>query len=170
MSDDTWQDRAAAQVDGALEPATLPRELVLEVFQHARECYPEECCGLLLGTDVQGALRVLRCANVQNARAARGESDLDARRAFWIDEQELLLALRDADQRGERLVAVYHSHVDTEAYLSFTDLAGAIGPDGSPLYPGAHQLVVSVQESGVRSAALFTWDAAAQRFRGRALR
>ena len=67
-------------------------------------------------------------------------------------------------------MAVYHSHVDTAAYLSFTDLGGALGPDGNPLYPGAQQLVVSVQESGVVSAALFSWDAAAQRFRGRALR
>jgi len=165
-----WRARAAAVVEPSLEPAALPREVLLEVFQHARECYPEECCGLLLGSDARGALRVLRCANVQSARAARGESDLDARRAFWIDEQELLHALRDADQRGERLVAVYHSHVDTAAYLSFTDLAGALGPDGSPLYPGAQQLVVSVQESGVSGAALFTWDAAAQRYRGRALR
>jgi proteasome lid subunit RPN8/RPN11 len=168
-SEETWRGRAAAVVEPDLEPARLPREVVLEVFQHARECYPEECCGLLLGTDAQGPLRVLRCANVQSARAARGESDLDARRAFWIDEQELLHALRDADQRGERLVAVYHSHVDTAAYLSFTDLAGALGPDGRPLYPGALQLVVSVQESGVRDAALFVWDATLARFRGRAL-
>jgi proteasome lid subunit RPN8/RPN11 len=165
-----WRSRAAALVDPELEPAVLPRELLLEVFQHARECYPEECCGLLLGTDAQGPLRVLRCANVQSARAARGESDLDARRAFWIDEHELLRALREADQRGERLVAVYHSHVDTAAYLSFTDLAGALGPDGRPLYPGAHQLVVSIQESGVQAAALFSWDAAAECYRGRALR
>lgn len=165
-----WRARAAAVVDPSLEPVELPREVLLEVFQHARECYPEECCGLLLGSDAREAPRVLRCANVQSARAARGESDLDARQAFWIDEQELLHALRDADQSGERLVAVYHSHVDTAAYLSFTDLAGALGPDGSPLYRGAQQLVVSVQESGVSGAALFTWDAAAQRYRGRALR
>jgi hypothetical protein len=65
---------------------------------------------------------------------------------------------------------VYHSHVDTAAYLSFTDLAGATGPDGRPLYPGAHQLVVSVQESGVYGAALFSWDESTERFRGRALR
>ena len=168
-SEETWRERAAAVADPELEPARLARQVVLEVFQHARECYPEECCGLLLGIDAHGPLRVLRCANVQSARAARGESDLDARRAFWIDEQELLHALRDADQRGERLVAVYHSHVDTAAYLSFTDLAGALGPDGRPLYPGARQLVVSVQESGVRDAALFHWDEAAERFRGRAL-
>jgi proteasome lid subunit RPN8/RPN11 len=165
-----WPARAAVQVDASLEPIALPRALVLEVFQHARECYPEECCGLLTGTDERGPLRVVRCTNVQNTRVARGESDLDARRAFWIDDQELLNALRGAEQRGERLVIVYHSHVDTAAYLSFTDLEGALGPDGLPLYPGAAQLVVSVQEAGVLGAALFEWDDAAHRFRGRAVR
>ena len=169
-SDQPWQTRAAAQVEDKLEPAALPRELLVEVFQHARECYPEECCGLLTGADGESPTRVVRCTNVQSTRVARGESDLDARRAFWIDEQELLNALRGAEQRGERLVVVYHSHVDTAAYLSHTDLEGALGPDGRPLYPGAAQLVVSVQESGVLGAALFEWDEASRRFQGRAVR
>jgi proteasome lid subunit RPN8/RPN11 len=169
-SEPPWHSRAAAQVDASLEAVQLPRELLLEVFQHARECYPEECCGLLTGADSKGPSRVVRCTNVQSTRVARGESDLDARRAFWIDEQELLNALRGAEQRGERLVVIYHSHVDTAAYLSFTDLEGALGPDGRPLYPGVAQLVVSVQESGVLGAALFEWDEATRRFRGRTVR
>src|SRR5262245_23926261 len=41
--------RAAAVLDPALPPVALPRGLVLEAFAHARECYPEECCGLLIG-------------------------------------------------------------------------------------------------------------------------
>lgn len=165
-----WQARAAAQVDDAQEPLRFPREPLLEVFQHARECYPEECCGLLFGEDPDAPVRVVRCTNVQSARVARGESDLDARRAFWIDEQELFHALRDADQRGERLVGVYHSHVDTAAYLSHTDLAGALGDDGRPLYPGAAQLVVSVQESGVLGAALFCWEESTRRYHGQRVR
>ncbi|MEX2209157.1 MAG: M67 family metallopeptidase [Myxococcota bacterium] len=169
-SDQPWQTRAAAQLDASLEPVPLPRDLLAEVFQHARECYPEECCGLLLGRGEEVPTRVVRCTNVQSTRVARGESDLDARRAFWIDEQELLNALRGAEQRGERLVVIYHSHVDTAAYLSHTDLAGALGPDGRPLYPGVAQLVISVQESRVLGAALFAWDDAARRFVGRAVR
>ncbi|HTO53482.1 MAG TPA: M67 family metallopeptidase [Myxococcota bacterium] len=156
--------------DPDAEPAELPRELLLEVFQHARECYPEECCGLLIGTEVDGPLHVVRCANVQSQRVARGESNLAASRAFWIDEQELLHALRAAESVGERLLCIYHSHVDAAAYLSHTDVAGALGPDGEPLYPGAAQLVVSTGESGVDAAALFEWDPEARAFRGRAVR
>jgi proteasome lid subunit RPN8/RPN11 len=164
-----WELRAAVSADASQEPVELPRGVLLEVFQHARECYPEECCGLLVGEDWAHP-HVVRCANVQNARVARGESELDAARAFWIDEQELLHALRSADVSGERLLAVYHSHVDTEAYLSHTDLSAALGPDGQPLYPGSAQLVVSVRDSGPGGAALFSWDERAGIFRGRRVR
>jgi len=165
---DEPDERAAATADPEAEPAQLPRELLLEVFQHARECYPEECCGLFTGADSSNPLHVVRCANVQSQRVARGESNLDASRAFWIDEQELFHALRAAEAAGERLVCVYHSHVDAGAYLSHTDVAGALGPDGEPLYPGAAQLVVSVRESGVGGAALFEWDPETRSYRGRA--
>ena len=162
-----WRERAAAVSDPDASPAELPRELLLEVFQHARECYPEECCGLLTGTDARGPLHVVRCTNVQSQRVARGESNLDASRAFWIDEQELLHALRAAESSGEKLLVIYHSHVDTAAYLSHTDVAGALDPAGGPLYPGTAQLVVAVHDTGVAEAALFAWDDAARVFRGR---
>jgi proteasome lid subunit RPN8/RPN11 len=165
-----WRERAAAVSDPEAEPGALPRELLLEVFQHARECYPEECCGLLLGTDREGPLQVIRCTNVQSQRVARGESNLDATRAFWIDEQELWNALRSAESSGQKLMVIYHSHVDTAAYLSHTDAAGALGPDGTPLYPDTAQLVVSVRDSGVGEAALFHWDLEARVFRGRTVR
>ena len=165
-----WRERAAAVADPEAEPATLPRELLLEVFQHARECYPEECCGLFTGTESGGPLHVIRCANVQSKRVARGESNLDASRAFWIDEQELLHALRTAESSGERLLVIYHSHVDTAAYLSHTDVAGALDPDGEPTYPGSAQLVVSVRDAAVAEAALFEWDPLERRFRGRPVR
>jgi len=165
-----WRTRAAVVCDPSAEPASLPRELLLEVFQHARECYPEECCGLLFGTDRDGPLHLVRCANVQSQRVARGESSLDASRAFWIDEQELFNALRSAESSGERLLVIYHSHVDAAAYLSHTDQAGALGPDGEPLYPGTAQLVVSARDSGVGEAALFRWDPRARAFAGRPVR
>ena len=152
-----WRARAAAVADPERPPVRLPGALITELYAHARECYPEECCGLLIGPP--GALphRVLRCTNVQSRRKSEGESDLDARHAFWIDERELLTALRDAEQAAEALRGVYHSHVDTEAYLSHTDAACAAGPDGVPLWEGVPQIVVSVREGKVQGAAWFEW-------------
>ena len=166
-SEAEWRERAAVVVDPALEPSLLSRALMLEVFQHARECYPEECCGLLIGPPAAAPSRFVRCTNVQSRRRAQGESELDARHAFWIDEGELLRALRSAEERGEELRVVYHSHVDTPAYLSHTDLQGALSPDGLPLWPGVAHLVVSVREDGVHEAALFDWAPEVQCFLGR---
>lgn len=169
-ADSAWRSRAAAVADPALPAERLPRSLMLEVFQHARECYPEECCGLLIGpSDPSLPNRFVRCTNVQSTRRAQGDSELDARHAFWIDEKELLEALVAAEGRGEALRVVYHSHVDAPAYLSHTDLQGALGPDGHPLWPGVAYLVVSVSEDGVGGAALFSWSVETGRFMGRAV-
>jgi proteasome lid subunit RPN8/RPN11 len=158
-------ERAAARADERRPARRLPRALMLELFAHARESHPEECCGLLVGPRDPQRWRAVRCSNVQSARQAQGESDLDARHGFWIDERELLQALRAAEQAGEGLQAIYHSHVDTAAYLSHADLRGAVTADGQPLWPGVAQLVVSVWDDGVREAAWFDWEAG--RFAGR---
>jgi len=159
--------RAAAVRDPRAAEYGIPADLLAEVYGHARETYPEECCGLLLGHSTRALTRVVRCTNVQAARRARGESELDARHAFWIDERQLLRALREAEARAEVLAVIYHSHVDADAYFSYADAAGALGPSGSPLYPGTVQLVVSVREGRVRDAVGFAWDAATGRFVGR---
>ena len=168
--DRTWRERAAALVEPERGSLRLPRELMLERYGHARECYPQECCGVVVGRPEPPSWRAVRCGNVQNARRADGESGLDARHAFWIDESDLLEALRLAERRGEELRAVYHSHVDTAAYLSHEDLRGAVSDDGRPRWPGTAQLVVSVWEDGVREAGWFDWDAAGERYLGRSVR
>jgi len=162
--------RAAAVLDPALEAVEIARELVLEALAHARECYPEECCGLLVGVPGGPARRIVRCSNVQNLRQSRGETALGAREAFWMDEGDLLRAVREADAGGEQIQMIYHSHVDADAYLSQHDLAGALGPDGRPLWPGTAQLVLSVREGTTREAVCFVWNEPSGAFRGHRVR
>ena len=162
-----WWVRAAARVEADAPAMELPRALLLEILGHARECYPEECCGILVGSGSAARWRAVRCSNVQNARKAKGESDLDAREAFWVDEAELLAALRAAEAAGESMQAIYHSHADTAAYLSHIDVRNATGASGRPLWPGLAHVVVSVLEDGAREAGWFEWDESAGRFRGR---
>jgi [CysO sulfur-carrier protein]-S-L-cysteine hydrolase len=161
--------RAAALLDPELPPVALPRELVLEAFAHARECYPEECCGLLIGPAGGSPVRLVRCANLQSVRLARGESALAASEAFWMDERDLYRAVHEAELRDEEIRVIYHSHVDAQAYLSQHDLAGALGPDGRPLWPGTSQLVLSVRDGATREAVCFVWDEAERGFRGHAV-
>ena len=161
-----WRERAAAVLEPDRPAVPLPAKLLADVYAHARECYPEECCGLLLAPEGRLPQRIVRCTNVQTLRKSRGESALDARYAYWIDERQLLRALQEADERGELLAVVYHSHVDTEAYFSHADLQGALGPEQEPLYPGAAHMVLSVREGGVRAAVCYVWDAGRRVFVG----
>ena len=163
-------ERAAVSKDASRECALLPAEVALGIYEHAVQCYPEECCGLLLGAPGGVPERAVRCTNVQSRRRSRGESDLGAHDAFWIDESELLAALTEADEVGEALRGIYHSHIDGEAYLSYTDVACALSPDGTPLYTGVSQFVVSVWEDGVRDLACFDWDAGTRAYLGRSVR
>lgn len=166
-SPDDWRERAAAVRDPALPPVRVRRDLLNDLYEHARECYREECCGLMLGPRAGVPDRVVRCTNVQSRRLARGESHLDAGHGFYIDERELLRAQESADREGLEILAIYHSHPDTEAYLSKTDLECALGPAGRPLYPGAAQLVLSVRDGIVGDAVWFEWSERQLRYVGR---
>lgn len=161
-----WRRRAAAVLEPDLPPVRVPAVLLAEVFAHARECYPEECCGLLLGPEGQPAQRVVRFTNEQTLHKSRGESSIDGRYAYWIDVRQMQHALQEADRIAQVIAVVYHSHVDTEAYFSYADLQGALGPDGEPVYGNASHLVLSVREGAVKSAACYVWDPQRRRFVG----
>jgi proteasome lid subunit RPN8/RPN11 len=156
-------------VDPEHPAVVLPRAVVGEVFSHAVECYPEECCGLAIGSAGGLPEVVVRCTNVQDRQRSRGVSSLDATRAFWIDERELYEAARSAEAEGRTIRLIYHSHVDTAAYFSHADLGGALGANGTPLWPDAAQLVVSIHDGVVGEAVFYEWDGEAGIYRGRRL-
>ena len=87
-----------------------------EMVAHARETYPNECCGAMLGsTDgEQKAVRVaIRLRNAfEGAQAARYE----------LRPEDLLAADKAARERHMDLIGIYHSHPDCGAYFSETDL------------------------------------------------
>ena len=64
-------------------------------------------------------MRVIRCANVHETPTTR----------YRIDPREQLRAFRDMEDRGEELVAIYHSHPVSQPYPSPTDRAEAHYPD-----------------------------------------
>ena len=83
------------------------------MIAHAREAYPAECCGLLVGRGDQILL----------ARPARNLAE-DPNR-FLIDPQDHIEALRDARARGLAVVGFYHSHPHSPPAASPTDIAEA---------------------------------------------
>lgn len=105
----------------------LPRHVHAELVAHAYDALPLEACGLLTGIGDR-ATRYVRCDNV--ARSAK---------VYELDPRQHLRAEREAEDRGEEVIGVVHSHTHTDPYPSPTDVGAA--PD-----PGWHYVIVSLRD------------------------
>jgi|SRR5579883_497144 len=142
----------------ATNAISIIESVLSEVYAHAKEGYPEEVCGLLLGPRDQPLVdEARRCENRQNALHAEDPARFprDAHTAYNLGASDLFFL--DRSLRGERPVKViYHSHVDVGAYFSAEDEAAAT-LDGELLYP-VDYLVVDSQRDGARGAKLFRFN------------
>ena len=130
----------------------IPRAVLEAIYAHARETYPEECCGFVMGA---GARRV---ENRQNELHARDPDRFprDARTAYNMGPKDIR-ALEDSLKTAQPVRIIYHSHCNVGAYFSAEDKRAATW-DGDPLFPGVDYLVVDVQQDGVRGAKLFRFQ------------
>jgi proteasome lid subunit RPN8/RPN11 len=90
------------------------------VRRHGEADYPEESCGVLLGTVSGDRRRVTEASPLPNARRE------ERRRRFLVTPEDYRAAERDADARGLALVGFYHSHPDHPARPSAYDLEHAL--------------------------------------------
>ena len=130
----------------------IPRRVLEEIYAHAREGYPEEVCGMIIGGD-----EARRCENRQNQLHAEDPVSFPrtAREAYNFGAKDLFFL--DKSLRSPRPVKIiYHSHVDVGAYFSAEDVRAA-APDGELLYP-VDYLVVDVGADGVRESKLFRFQ------------
>ena len=104
-----------------LGPGILER-----VIDHAKKTYPKEGCGLIAG--YHAAERFIAVKNVASSAAE-----------YEMDPVELLLALHELRESGERLVAIYHSHPHGPAELSKKDVEQVY-------YTEAAQLLISLAD------------------------
>jgi len=70
-----------------------------EIFEHAREAAPHECCGLIGGTAAR-SVATYRLRNVA----------IDPFTTYEAAPEDLFAAQRTMRERGEQLLAIYHSH------------------------------------------------------------
>ena len=90
---------------------------------HARETYPDECCGVLLGRLTEKAKVVRSTIPIRNA-----EEDATRRRRYVITAREIFAAEREARRTGLDVIGFYHSHPDVPPVPSATDLREATWP------------------------------------------
>jgi len=121
-------------------------ELLREVGRHARECWPDECCGYL--TDDA----IVRCTNAQAEGLHPTAPERGADTGFVIAGAELFEFARSFDGPSPARI-VYHSHTNGRAYFSEVDREAALAAG----YPVRH-LVIGVTATGVTEGALFDRD------------
>jgi proteasome lid subunit RPN8/RPN11 len=83
---------------------------------HARQTYPNECCGAMLGRLDDGSKVVRVAMPLENAFAGAQATRYELR------PEDLLAADRAAREHSLDLIGIYHSHPDCDAYFSTTDL------------------------------------------------
>ena len=120
---------------------TLDAKTIEEIREHGGEAYPEECCGALLGTAVNGCARVARIARMENARRE------ERRRRYVIEPLEYARVERQADEENLSVLGFYHSHPDHPAVPSEYDRKHG--------FPFFHYIVLSVGAGVPGEAASF---------------
>jgi proteasome lid subunit RPN8/RPN11 len=157
------------EIDPEREPVEIPSAIYNELCADAREREPEECCGLVTGDDQVRFGRAHRCANVMTQRHLEDPilHPRDGTQAYHMLETDWERVVREAEASGERVTAVYHSHVGTGAYFSEMDHDFAAQP-GFP-FPDADHVVLSVVDHQLRASGVFRRDPRTRRFVGHPL-
>jgi proteasome lid subunit RPN8/RPN11 len=103
---------------------------IRELYAHAQQSAPQECCGLI-GGRASSAKTVYRLPNVA----------ADPLVAYEAAPEELFAAQRQMRARGEDLLAIYHSHPrSAEPAPSASDVRLAF-------YPAATYLIIGLAQA-----------------------
>lgn len=113
-------------------------DLRAEIFAHALAERPNECCGMVSGSDGL-ATEVFRACN---ALASPYSFDMEASDQFRI--------YTTIEDRGEEILAIYHSHTKSPAEPSQSDLNNA------KAWPDPVWLICSLADPG--NPVLRGWD------------
>lgn len=106
------------------------------VVEHCRRELPNEACGILGGRD--GRIESVHPVISVNPSPSR----------FAMDPAGQFRALDEISRSGHEVVGIYHSHPGGPAAPSSVDLEAACWPGTMvPNYPGAIQLIVSLQHA-----------------------
>ena len=86
-----------------------------EILAHAKEDYPRECCGVLLGAATGDNKAVAAIRQLENVHEEGHE------RRYLISPESMFQIERDARSAGQNILGFYHSHPDHPAIPSEYD-------------------------------------------------
>ncbi|MBI5144117.1 MAG: M67 family metallopeptidase, partial [Candidatus Omnitrophica bacterium] len=97
----------------------LKTEFLERIIRQSKRELPDEACGILAGRDG----RVEKVYEMTNADKSPS--------TFFMDAKEQLKAIKDMRNLGLEMVAIYHSHIASQAYPSSHDVELAFYPEVS---------------------------------------
>ncbi len=129
---------------------TIPRLVYDEIVSHAKDSYPNECCGVLVGNTL-GSRKVFfaeRATNINEERSAD---------RYILDPKELNIIDKTARAANLDIIGFYHSHPDhTDRPSEFDRKEGQ---------PGYSYMIVSVLEGTDVAARCWIFDEEGQPFK-----
>lgn len=98
---------------------TLTKSQLERIFAHAQLAAPDECCGLIAGSEQNRAQSIYQLNNVA----------ANANVSYEAAPEDLFAAQRQMRESGEQLLGIYHSHPrSADPVPSKTDLRLAYYP------------------------------------------
>lgn len=118
---------------------------------HAKETYPEECCGFLIGSADHASV-------VASVRPARNVVETNRERRYVIDPLEQLAVEKALAATHEAVLGFYHSHPNHPAEPSEFDRSHAV-----PWY--RWYVILSIRDREPADLRAWAFDADASSFR-----
>ena len=122
---------------------TIPENFLDIIRTEAEAAFPNECCGLLVGTENGSDKVVTRVVPSPNTKV---DSEGTGHKNFEIDPKIHFDLLRELKDGSENIVGHYHSHPGKPALPSAHDIDNALEPEHI-------WLIMDVDENG-RAAGL----------------
>lgn len=116
----------------------IDKSVTEQMFKHAHQSFPEECCGFLFGIeDEEGNRIVSEIMVVDNVR------EENRKRRFEIDPLDYMRAENKAHEVNRVLLSIYHTHPNHPAKPSEHDRVQA--------FPYFSYIIMSVSENGIEN-------------------
>ncbi len=105
----------------------IPQEIFQRLIDHARRESPLECCGILGGKGET----VQKAFEIQNTERSPIR--------YLMSPQEQLKVFEELEKESIEMIAIYHSHPDSMAFPSETDVKMAF-------YPEVVSIIISLKD------------------------
>ena len=126
------------------------------LYKHAETAYPEECCGLLIGTTTgpnKTILEIWPAENIWNKQTAEELGDTSNRTKetrYVIAPEFMLKAQKQSRELNLSILGIYHSHTDNPAIPSECDRLYA--------WPQYSYIIISVSQGKATDLQNWTLD------------